>query len=163
MAGKLWKVVSLEERQNSELQAVVRSDAPWRQRERAQTVVLLGQGRTPEEVAQVLGLNTRTVFERRRAWLERGMESLVDAPRCGAPPRLTSEEQARLVQWAREEPQSVPQLLARHVAAGGREVHPATLAKVLKAAGLVWKRTRTSLLKKETRMPSSKGEWSCSS
>lgn len=162
MAGKLWKVVSLDERQSGDLQALVRSDVHWRQRERAQTILLLGQGRTPEEVAQVLGLNTRTVFERRRAWLAKGMESLADAPRCGAPPRLTPEEQARLVQWAREQPQSGPQLLARHVAAGGREVHPATIGKVLKAAGLVWKRTRASLSKKEIQTPSSKGEWRCS-
>lgn len=161
MAGKTWKVVSLDEQQRSELQALVRSDVHWRQRERAQTVLLLAQGRTAEEVAQVLGLNKRTVFERRRAWLDKGLQSLADAPRCGAPPRLAPEEQARLVQWAREEPLSVPQLLARHVQAGGQAVHGDTIVKVLKAAGLVWKRTRASLLKKGTWLHSSKGEWSC--
>jgi transposase len=163
VAGKLWKVVRLEENVRQELQALVRSDAPWRQRERAQTILLLGQGRTPEDVAQVLEVNTRTIFERRRAWLARGAESLVDAPRSGAPPHLSPEEQARVVQWAREAPHSAVQLLERHVAAGGRAVHTETIVKILKKAGLVWKRTRASLSKKETRRPSSTGEWNCSS
>jgi hypothetical protein len=64
---------------------------------------------------------------------------------------------------AREAPQSATQLLERHVAEGGRAVHPVTITKVLKKAGLVWKRTRASLKKSETPRPSSTGEWSCSS
>lgn len=92
----------------------------------------------------------------RRGWLDHGLASLGDLPKSGAPRRLNDAQVLRLLQWARSEPLSAVQLLARHLEAGGEPVHLDTLKHTLKAAGFVWKRTRHSLAKKETPTPSNK-------
>ena len=53
------------------------------------------------------------------------------------------------MQWAKDEPLSLPQLLQRHLDARGEQVALTTLSRVLKSAGLVNKRTRHSLKKNE--------------
>jgi hypothetical protein len=55
----------------------------------------------------------------------------------------------RLTQRAREQPLSVPELLQRHTAAKGEPVHIDIRIRYLLKGGLVWKRTRHSLKKRE--------------
>lgn len=82
------------------------------------------------------------------------MASLHDRPRSGAPSKLDQAAVDRLLRWAREEPLTATQLLHRHVEAQGELIHVETLARILKAHGLVWKRTRHSLKKRELPPPS---------
>ena len=127
---------------------MIRHGENWRARQRAETLVYLDDGHSMGAVAQMLGLNVRTVGNTRRAWLDGGMHSLYDAPRCGAPHKLTDPELQRIVELAGEQPLTARGLLALHLESGGTPVHVATLTAALKAAGLVWKRTRASLKKK---------------
>lgn len=122
----------------------------WRVRERARSVLLLAQGKTCAQVAQLQELTMRTVSNTRKRWLAAGLDGLADLPRSGAPAKLSESEIERLTQWAREEPLSMTELKARHEEAGGAVVHLNTLKAVLKGAGFVWKRTRHSLKKNET-------------
>lgn len=126
---------------------VLRGDN-WRARQRAQTLVHLDDGSSMREVAQIVGVNVRTVGSTRLAWLESGMDSLHDAPRSGAPHKLAEPDLQRIIELAGAQPLTANGLLAMHVEAGGKPVHVATLTSALKAAGLVWKRTRASLKKK---------------
>ena len=50
-----------------ELEWVVKRSENWRERERAQTLLLLDQGVFAQEVAHQLGVNVRTVGTRRAA------------------------------------------------------------------------------------------------
>ncbi|WP_119157781.1 helix-turn-helix domain-containing protein [Caldimonas tepidiphila] len=152
-------VVELDEQQRLELQRVARHGAHWRERQRAETILLLARGLSTVEVAQRQELNKRTVMTTRRGWLDHGPASLSDLPRSGAPCRLDEAQVQRLLQWARSEPLSSAQLLSRHIEAGGEAVHVDTIKHALQAAGFVWKRTRHSLCKKETPAPSSKAVW----
>lgn len=147
-------VLKLDEASRTELERIVRRGENWRERERAQTLLLLDRGVFAEEVASKLGINVRTVGTTRSRWLESGLESLADLPRSGAPRKLTAEHVERLVGWAKAEPLTAPALLARHEAHGGPPVHCNTLVARLRSAGLVWKRTRHSLKKHATRPPS---------
>jgi transposase len=149
-------VLKLDEASRIELERVVKRGENWRERERAQTLLMLGQGVFAEEVARRLGLNVRTVGTTRGRWLDSGLESLADLPRSGAPRKLRPEDVERLVGWAKAEPLTAPCLLARHEAHGGPHVHLNTLVATLKASGLVWKRTRHSLKKAATRPLSGK-------
>jgi transposase len=150
------KTLTLDEESRKSLEGVVRKGENWRERERAQTLLLLGQGEYAEDVAVKLGLNVRTVGTTRSRWLQSGLESLADLPRSGAPRKLTAEHVERIVGWARAEPLTAPCLLARHEEQGGPRVHLNTLVATLKASGLVWKRTRQSLKKAVTRLPSNR-------
>ncbi|MFE8596628.1 helix-turn-helix domain-containing protein [Archangium violaceum] len=50
------------------------------------TIILLSaQGQSAAGIAQTLGLTTRTVYEWRRRWRQRGVRGLADSPRSGRP------------------------------------------------------------------------------
>ena len=84
-------------------------------------------------------------------WLKRGFDALVDAPRTGAPRKITSEQLDRILEVAKQEPLTAKALLATHIATGGKPVHVNTITKALRKAKFVWKRTRSSFKKKETK------------
>jgi transposase len=125
-----------------------RFDDNWRARERAKTLLLLHSGLSASEVAEQTGLHFRTILNTRLRWLNKGMACLVDRPHTGAPRKLTQTQADQLIDWARQEPLSAPQLLAKLVDSGAPEMHLNTLRNMLRTAGLTWKRTRHSLKKK---------------
>ena len=141
------KTLELDDDSRAQLQRIVKRASNWRERERAQTLLLLDAGVFAQKVAQQMGLSARTVRITHTRWRQNGMASLPDLPRSGAPKKLQPEHVERLVQWAMAEPLTSAALLARHLNAGGPKVHVNTMAATLKASGLVWKRTRHSLKK----------------
>ncbi|MEY4978694.1 MAG: hypothetical protein RLZZ352_964 [Pseudomonadota bacterium] len=147
-------VISAEEEQA--LKTMVKRHSNWRVRERAQTLLLLAQGKKATQVAMEMELHPQTVGSTRKQWEQEGMASLSDKPRSGAPAKLSEPQVKQLVDWASTEPLSLTTLKARHEEAGGVVVHVNTLTSVLKRAGLVWKRTRHSLKKREMKLRSSK-------
>jgi transposase len=147
-------MLNIEEAQ--QLKRVVKRHTNWRMRERAQTLLLLAQGKTAKQVALEMELHPQTVGSTRKQWEQEGMDSLSDKPRSGAPAKLSESQAEQLVAWAKAEPLSLSTLKARHEETGGVAVHVNTLTSVLKRAGMVWKRTRHSLEKKETNQHSSK-------
>jgi transposase len=138
-------VLNASDRQT--LQHLSQRDPDWRVRERAQSLLLLAEGRTCPQVAAQQGLTLQTVSATRRRWLNHGLSGLPDCPRCGAPANLTPAETERLLAWARQEPLTLTALKGRHEAAGGTPVPVNTLTGVLKRGGFVWKRTRHRLKK----------------
>ena len=150
------KILQLDEDSRTQLQRIVKRSGDWRERERAQTLLLLDSGLFAQAVAHQLGLNVRTVRTTHIRWRQNAFASLPDKPRSGAPQKLDATHLQRLVQWAKDDPLTAPALLARHLAAGGPSVHVNTLARKLKASGLVWKRTRHSLKKAVTKTLSAK-------
>lgn len=133
----------------SALSEIVARSPDWRQRQRAQTLLYLDGGMSTIEAAQAVGIHIRTVLTTRRNWFRDGFDSLVDSARCGAPKKLTIEQLDVLIELAKNEPLSAPALLAKHLENGGAPIHLNTLKAALKRSGLVWKRTRHSLKKKE--------------
>ena len=148
------KALELDEGSRKRLEGVVRRGQNWRERERAQTLLLMAEGLSRSQVAHELGLHVRTVGSTRRAWLASGLDALGDLPRSGAPRKLGVRHVERIVEWAVAEPLTAAGLMARHNDAGGPQVHINTLVGTLKEAGLVWKRARYSLKKVATRPPS---------
>ena len=148
------KALELDEVSRRRLETIVRRGQNWRERQRAQTLLLLAEGMSRQEVAHELGLHVRTVGSTRSRWLEGGLDSLGDLPRSGAPRKLGVQHVERIVEWATTQPLTAAGLLARHNDVGGPHVHINTLVATLKQAGLVWKRARYSLKKVATRLPS---------
>ncbi len=144
----------LSEEDRLALEQVLRKSPDWRARKRAKTLLLLCQPMLSREVAQVQDLNICTVRDTWQRWLRDGMQCLSDKPRSGASSKLDQAGLERLLQWAREEPLTATQLLQRHTEAQGEPIHVETLTRILKANGMVWKRTRQSLKKSETLAPS---------
>jgi transposase len=78
------------------LQSIVKKGRDWRERERAQTILLLAEGHTTFEVAEKRGVLPESIRERRRKWFKKGFASLPDQPRSGAPSKLSDDHRALL-------------------------------------------------------------------
>ena len=87
-------------------------------------------------------------------WLKRNFDSLKDALRCGAPRKILPDELKMLQEAATKEPLTATALLAKHIESGGEPVHVNTVKDAMKRADFVWKRTRSSLKKKEMKATS---------
>ena len=147
-------ILNLQTADRSSLNEIVSRGQNWRCRERAQTLLLLDDGMAADTVADKLGVHRRTVWTTRRDWFKFGFDSLADLPRSGSPKKISPEQLEKIAAAANAEPLSARQLLAMHVDGGGSPVAQSTLAKALKAAGFVWKRTRHSLKKNVMKPPS---------
>jgi transposase len=147
MGSKVSLELASEDR--SRLQWIILRGENWRERERAQTLILLDDGLSLAQAAERVGIHVRTAGFTRLDWLARRFESLIDKPRSGAPQKISPEQLCMVLDAARSEPLTAKALLAKHVEEGGTLVHLNTLTGALKAAGFVWKRTRHSLKKKE--------------
>ena len=146
MPPKIALVLDDQDRLN--LERIIFRGADWRQRQRAKTLLMLERGNSTSTTADAIGIHARTVLITLKDWQARGYSSLVDAPRSGAPRKISSEQLVKIVNMASAEPLTAKTLLAKHVEDGGAMVHVNTLRVALKEAGFFWKRTRHSLKKK---------------
>src|SRR5690242_9392653 len=85
----------LTEEEQRVIQTLVRSrTASIRLVERAKIIEQASQGKTIQEIARTLHLKEATVRKWFKRFAEQGLSGLEDAPRSGAPPRYTIENQA---------------------------------------------------------------------
>jgi transposase len=141
------KHLILNENERTRLDTLIKKSADWRERDRAETIVLLADEFSVKEVAVKQGYKPEAIRIRRRKWLKNGFASLPDQPRKGAPTKLTDEHRQLLRQWAETEPLSSRVLLDRLNENGAAKVSQRTLQMELKRMGFIWKRTRYSLKK----------------
>jgi transposase len=139
--------VEVTETERELLQNLIKKGSDWRERERAETILLLAEGHTTFEVAEKQGVLAETIRERRRKWFKTGFASLPDQPRSGAPSKLSDEHRVRLREWIDAEALTSRVLVDRLEADCGIRLSANTLRNELKRMGYVWKRTRYSLKK----------------
>jgi transposase len=130
------------------LQNLIKKGSDWRERERAETILLLVEGYTTFEVAEKQGVLAETIRKQRRKWFKTGFASFPDRPRSGAPSKLRNEHRQRLREWIDAEPLTSRALVNRLKTDCGVGISAGTLRNELKRMGYVWKRTRYSLKKK---------------
>jgi transposase len=144
------KPLVLSEEEKEHLGEIIRKGRDWRMRERAETILRLSFGEAAKVIAEVQGICREAVYDRRRKWIKEGIAGLADAFRSGAPDKLEKYETV-IGEWVRAEPLCVSEVHRRLEEEFDVKVHPNTVKNVLKRLGFVWKRTRYSLKKKETR------------
>jgi transposase len=142
--------IPLETSEQACLKAILKKGADWRERDRAETILLLAAGFSVQAVAEQQGLCREAVRIRRRKWLRFGLSSLPDRPRCGAPAKLNDAQRRQLGQWVETEALSSRELLTRLEREYRVAIGRTTLRLELKGLGYVWKRTRYSLKKNAT-------------
>ncbi len=141
--------VELTEIEREQLQNLIKKGSDWRERERAETILLLANGHSTFELAEKYGVLAETIRERRRKWFKIGFASFPDQPRSGAPNKLTDEHRLRLREWVDAEPLTCRVLVNRLKTDCAVVISAGTLRNELKRLGYVWKRTRYSLKKSE--------------
>lgn len=141
------KKLELSEQDKAELKKIVHKGRDWRMRDRAQTVLYFAEGWTAKAISIEQGLHLDTVYDRRKNWLTRGLLSLADKHRTGAPAKLNEGHKEQLKLWASQQALTARQLLSRLHEEFDMRIHVNTLTSTLRQMGFVWKRTRHSLKK----------------
>ncbi|MGZ5526729.1 MAG: helix-turn-helix domain-containing protein, partial [Methylomonas sp.] len=85
-------------------QRIIKKGSDWRERERAQTILMLSDGQTVVAIAEQQGVKPEAIRERRRKWWKNGMSSLPDQPSSGAPSKLTDAHRSQHKKWIDAEP-----------------------------------------------------------
>ncbi len=114
MSGPKPAVIELSRMERDELERLVRAGTTEQQVVlRARIVLATGDGWNNPQIATALGIAAKTVRQWRGRWRAFGAvplaelsvaERLTDAPRSGAPPRLTAEQVCQIVALACEQP-----------------------------------------------------------
>ncbi len=141
------KPIELSESERDQLQRIIKKGSDWRERDRAQTILMLSNGQTVVAIAEQQGVKPEAIRERRRKWWKNGMNSLPDQPRSGAPSKLTDAHRSQLKEWIDAEPLTCRALVSRLTVECDVTISAGTLRNELKRMGYVWKRTRYSLKK----------------
>jgi transposase len=99
MANRV-KTVTVSAADRAELERRVRSQAgSARDARRARIVLLAAEGRTAEEIAELVGCSVNTAASWRAAYARRGLGGLEDRPRSGRPARVVDADKQREVLW----------------------------------------------------------------
>src|SRR5690606_13415085 len=138
--------LSLEQR--AQLILLTKHAAHWRERQRAQTILWLSEGKTVAEVARLQGRIPETIRLQRRHWELHGFESIQEGHRSGRPNTLIADYQAQMLEWVSTSPLNAEQIRVKLHEKYGVSVSVETLRKFLRDSGMVFKRTRHSLKKK---------------
>ena len=83
------KPLQLSEEEILKLEEIVRKGKDWRSRDRADTLLRLACGDSTKVLAEAQGICPKTVYERHQQWLNKDFAGLFDAPRSGAPGKLS--------------------------------------------------------------------------
>jgi len=89
--------LSLEERE--QLILLTKHAAHWRERQRAQTILWLSEGKTVAEVARLQERIPETIRLQRRHWELHRFESIQEGRRSGRPNTLTADYQVQILEW----------------------------------------------------------------
>lgn len=140
--------VPLSLEQSAQLILLTKHAAHWRERQRAQTILWLSEGKTVAEVAALQERIPETIRLQRRHWELHQFESIQEGHRSGRPNTLTSNYQAQILEWVNTSPLNAEQIRVKLHEKHGVSVSVETLRKFLRDSGMVFKRTRHSLKKK---------------
>lgn len=84
------------------LQNILDRGADWCERERSKSLILLDDRLSVREISKIVGIDFRLVGLTRMDWLKRGFESLVGAPRSGAPKKMADEQLGKILEAAKQ-------------------------------------------------------------
>jgi transposase len=136
---------------------------------RVQAVLLVAQGRTVPEAAQVTGTRPWSIYRWVRAYVHtHRLDRLRDAPRSGRPRVAQTITDARLVREFRRDPMRLGyratgwtvSLLADHLQQKyGCAISPRTLRRRMRDVDLRWKRPRYVYATKDPNRTQKKGGW----
>lgn len=115
---------------------------------RAHAVLLSDAGFSLKQLSVIFNVCRQTVSAWLRHWEEGGSDALSDKPRSGRPPKVTGEARQYVLGQVTESPRSLKTVLALLAEKWGVPVSIASLKRLCKKAGLVWKRVRKSLKSK---------------
>jgi transposase len=138
-------VAELNTQQVDELTALMNSDLNARTRKRAHAILLSARGYTIDGISAIIECHRVTVSRWIDQWHGQGIDGLLENEGRGRKTSLTEEQEKQVLEWLKEEPRSTTGLLGKIEKVFGKKISSATLKRLFKRNGKVWKRVRASL------------------
>ncbi len=138
-------ISSLEEKTVDELKNRLKNSKVPRVRQRAHGVLLSNEGFSIDQIAEILNVGRDAVSSWIDCWQQNWFNGLNDKPRTGGPCKLTPKEKDLVISLAFENPRSVSIIVAKLFEKTEKLISETTVKRILKAAGLTWKRVRKSV------------------
>jgi transposase len=136
---------SLTDLETNSLQKIIREHRfPW-VRIRATAVLLSDQKISLQSIASVSGVCRQTASIWLANWKKRGVDGLIDKPRSGRPPELSSAQKSKVIEMVEKTPRSLKKVLAEIEKYWSIRLNKSTLKRLCKKEKLSWKRVRKSL------------------
>jgi transposase len=122
-----------------------------RTRDRIEMVRLSAAGWSVPQIANHLQFHERTVRTWVKTYLDKGMDALIDQPHSGQPSAVTPDILAQMRQWIEEGERTwnAPQIATQVQQVFGLTRSPKQWGRLLRRAGLTYKRTRRTLHHKQ--------------
>lgn len=105
-------VQELTDEQQSQLKAIMKSNAPQSKRRRAHAILLSFRGYSIDQIASIYEVDRDRVSRWFEWWTEFEFAGLGDEARPGRPPKLSASEQKQAVEIVGEEPRSIKRTVA---------------------------------------------------
>ena len=120
----------------------------WRERQWAQTILWLSEGKTVAEVAKLQNRIPETIRLQRRHWELYQFESIKEGHRSGRPNILSDEHKNQILEWANDSPLNAEQIRVKLHEKFDISVNVQIIRQFLRLSDMSFKRTRHSLKKK---------------
>lgn len=145
MGSKNKFVAKLSEQQISQLNDLIESDWNTRTKQRAQAILLSHRRYPIDDISGILEYHRVTVSRWIDQWEERGLDGLLENEGRGRKKALSVAEEEQVLEWLKDDDRSTHGRLAKIARVFGKTISPATLRRLFKRHGKVWKRVRASL------------------
>lgn len=138
-------VADLSEQQIAELNDLMASDWNARTKQRAQAILLSFRRYTIDDISMILEYDRVTISRWLDQWQERGLDGLLENEGRGRKKTLNPAEEEQVLEWLKNDERSTHGRLAKIEKVFGKKISAATLRRLFKRHGKVWKRVRASL------------------
>jgi len=124
------------------LQRIYRSSRHHQVRQRAHCLILASQGAKVEELMQIFSVSYGTIYNWFHRWETEGMVGLYNQPGRGRKPTFNSDQQAKIREWAAQEPRQIKKVVQKVKQEWGIEISTRTIKRILKMFSMTWHRMR---------------------
>jgi len=144
MESKYKFVDQLNAQQVADLKAILASPGNARNKKRAHAILLSAGKYTIDEIGTILECHRITVSRWIDQWHEQGLDGLLENEGRGRKKSLSEEEEKQVLEWLKSDERGMNGLLGKIETVFKKKVSSATLRRLFKRHGKVWKRIRAS-------------------
>jgi transposase len=150
---------SLSAEARDELNRIMQGyDSPVVRRRAHAIILLFGDHRTFEDVADIFNVHVNTPRNWAERWVCHGIDGLYDQPGRGAKPIFEPWEENLILDYVKEEPRSLRSVVQKIERILGKTASIETLRGLLKRHGKIWKRERKIIKKQPSTEEYQKGK-----
>ena len=124
------------------LQRIHRQSRHHQVRQRAQFLLLVGQGWTIGQLLKIFSVTHKTLYNWLDAWEERGIIGLYNRPGRGRKGLFNQEQKEQIKAWAKKNPKNLKRIRQKIKEEWDLIVSQDTIKRILKALGMSWHRLK---------------------